>query len=99
MYTSLGLVVLAGLLGPLLAAGRRPRVPVLVGELIGGILLGRAGLNLIDPSTQPFPRFPPLGFPIPKPSSGARDGPGPVPLPVPARPPRIPSSPTVPSTL
>jgi Kef-type K+ transport system membrane component KefB len=62
MYTALALVVLAGLLGPLLAAGRRPRVPVLVGELIGGILLGRTGLNLIDPASQPFPVFAALGF-------------------------------------
>ena len=62
MYTALALVVLAGLLGPLLAAGRRPRVPVLVGELIGGILLGRTGLNLIDPASQPFPVFASLGF-------------------------------------
>ena len=62
MYTSLVLVVLAGLLGPLLASGRRLRVPVLVGELIGGIILGRTGLNLIDPSAQPFPIFASLGF-------------------------------------
>jgi Kef-type K+ transport system membrane component KefB len=62
MYTSLALVVLAGLLGPLLASSRRLRVPVLVGELIGGILLGRTGLNLIDPGAQPLPVFASLGF-------------------------------------
>jgi Kef-type K+ transport system membrane component KefB len=62
MYTALALVVLAGLLGPLLASGRRLRVPVLVGELIGGMILGRTGLNLIDPTTQPFPVFASLGF-------------------------------------
>ena len=62
MYTALALVVLAGLLGPLLASGRRLRVPVLVGELIGGIILGRTGLNLVDPTTQPFPVFASLGF-------------------------------------
>lgn len=62
MYTSLVLVVLAGLLGPLLAAGKRFRVPVLVGELIGGIILGRTGLHLVDPSAQPFPVFASLGF-------------------------------------
>jgi Kef-type K+ transport system membrane component KefB len=62
MYTSLALLVLAGLLGPLLASGRRLRVPILVGELIGGIILGRTGLNLIDPSAQPFPVFASLGF-------------------------------------
>ena len=62
MYTALALVVLAGLLGPLLASRRRFRVPVLTGELIGGIILGRTGLNLIDPTTQPFPIFSSLGF-------------------------------------
>src|SRR5260370_17000736 len=55
MYTSLALVVLAGLLGPLLASGRRLRVPVLVGELIGGIILGRTGLNLIITPRNPSP--------------------------------------------
>src|SRR6266849_3699222 len=62
MYTALALVVLAGLLGPLLASGRRFRVPVLTGELIGGIILGRTGLNLIDPTMAPFPIFSSLGF-------------------------------------
>jgi Kef-type K+ transport system membrane component KefB len=62
VYTALVIVVLAGLLGPLLAAGRRPRLPVLVGELIGGAILGRTGLQLIDPHAQPFPAFNSLGF-------------------------------------
>ena len=62
MYGDLTLVVLAGLLGPLLASGRRLRVPVLVGELIGGILLGRTALHLIDPAAQPFPVIASLGF-------------------------------------
>lgn len=62
MYTDLAVVVLAGLLGPLLASGRRLRVPVLVGELIGGMVLGRTGLHLIDPAAQPFPVFAALGF-------------------------------------
>jgi Kef-type K+ transport system membrane component KefB len=62
MFTSLALVVLAGLLGPVLAAGRRPRIPVLVGELIGGILLGRTGFHLVDPGQPPLPVFAALGF-------------------------------------
>jgi Kef-type K+ transport system membrane component KefB len=62
VFTSLVLLVLAGLLGPLLAAGRRFRVPVLVGELVGGVILGRTGLHLIDPGAQPFPVFASLGF-------------------------------------
>src|ERR1700694_497778 len=62
MYTDLAVVVLAGLLGPLLASGRRLRVPVLVTNLTGGILLGRTALHLIDPASQPFPVFASLGF-------------------------------------
>lgn len=62
MFTSLALVVLAGLLGPLLAAGRRPRIPVLVGELIGGAVLGRTGFQLVDPGIQPFVAFSLIGF-------------------------------------
>jgi len=62
VFTSLTLLVLAGLLGPLLAGGKRLRIPVLVGELIGGIILGRTGLHLIDPGAQPFPVFASLGF-------------------------------------
>ncbi len=62
MFTSLVLLVLAGLLGPLLAAGRRPLAPVLVGELIAGAILGKTGLHWIDPAAQPFPAFSSLGF-------------------------------------
>jgi Kef-type K+ transport system membrane component KefB len=62
VYTPLALLVLAGLLGPLLAGGKRLRIPVLVGELIGGLVLGRTGLHLIDPGAQPFPVFASLGF-------------------------------------
>ncbi|HVC77149.1 MAG TPA: hypothetical protein VND96_11625 [Candidatus Micrarchaeaceae archaeon] len=47
MFTSLTVLVLAGLLGPILAAGRRPLAPVLVGELIAGAILGKTGLYLI----------------------------------------------------
>src|SRR5215467_926933 len=62
MFTSVLLLVLAGMLGPLLAAGRRPLVPVLVGELIAGAILGRTGLNWIEPTAQPYPIFSALGF-------------------------------------
>src|SRR5437867_1227931 len=55
MFGQLALLVAAGLLGPLLAAGRRPLAPVLVGELIAGILLGKTGLDVLDPATAPLP--------------------------------------------
>lgn len=62
MFTSVALLVLAGLLGPVLAAGRRPIAPVLVGELIAGAILGRTGLHWIEPTAEPYPIFSALGF-------------------------------------
>ena len=62
MFAQLALVVAAGLLGPLLAAGRRPLAPVLVGELIAGAIIGRTGFGIVDPGAQPFPAFYALGF-------------------------------------
>ncbi|MHB8572494.1 MAG: cation:proton antiporter [Candidatus Dormibacteria bacterium] len=62
MFAQLALVVAAGLLGPVLATGRRALVPVLVGQLLAGVLLGRSGLGWIDPSQAAFPVFYALGF-------------------------------------
>lgn len=63
MFTTLAIVVAAGLLGPLLAAGRRPLVPVVVGELIAGVVLGRTGFRIIDIGASPaFPILYSLGF-------------------------------------
>jgi Kef-type K+ transport system membrane component KefB len=58
----LALLVLAGLAGPLLADWRRPLVPVVVGELLAGIVLGRTGFGLIDPAADGMPVFYGLGF-------------------------------------
>jgi Kef-type K+ transport system membrane component KefB len=44
----LALIVAAGLAGPLLAASRRAFVPVVVGEIVAGVVLGRSGLDVID---------------------------------------------------
>ena len=41
----LALIVLAGLAGPLLGAGRRGFVPVVIGEILAGVLVGRSGLE------------------------------------------------------
>ena len=62
MYGSLILLALAGLAGPLLSNGRRPLVPVVVGELLGGIVLGRTGLGALDPTAGAMPAFYGLGF-------------------------------------
>lgn len=45
----LALVVLGGLAGPLLAAAHRRFVPVVVGELAAGVLIGDTGARWLDP--------------------------------------------------
>ncbi len=62
MFATLALVVAAGLLGPLLAAGRRPIVPVVVGEIAAGLVLGQSGFGLIDPAVVPLPSLSAIGF-------------------------------------
>lgn len=52
----LALIVLAGLLGPLLGAGRRAFVPVVIGEILAGVIIGRTGLDAID-TADPTVRF------------------------------------------
>ncbi len=62
MFDSLLVVIVAGLAGPLIAAGPRPLVPAVIGELFAGILLGRSGLHLIDPTTPANALLYGLGF-------------------------------------
>jgi len=44
----LALIVAAGLAGPLLAASRRVFVPVVAGEILAGVILGRSGLDVVN---------------------------------------------------
>jgi Kef-type K+ transport system membrane component KefB len=62
MFGQLAMLVAAGLVGPLLAAGRRPLAPVLVGELIAGAVLGKTGLGVLNPAAVPLPAFASIGF-------------------------------------
>ena len=62
MFDSLLIIIVAGLVGPLLAAGRRPLIPAGVGELIAGICIGRSGFNWIDPTTPANALLYGLGF-------------------------------------
>lgn len=62
MFESLLVIVLAGLLGPLLAAGWRPLIPTVIGELIAGLVLGRSGLGWIDARTPANAFLYGLGF-------------------------------------
>jgi len=52
----LALIVAAGLAGPLLSIGRQAYVPVIVGELLAGVVIGRTGGAWLDP-TEPTTAF------------------------------------------
>jgi Kef-type K+ transport system membrane component KefB len=53
-FGTLTVIVLAGLLGPLLSGSERILVPVVVGEILAGLVLGKSGfgwLHVDDPTT------------------------------------------------
>jgi Kef-type K+ transport system membrane component KefB len=62
MFAQLTVLVLAGLAGPLLAFGRRGLIPVVIGELIAGFVLGHTGFGVINSATQPLPVLSAIGF-------------------------------------
>ncbi|WP_256939941.1 cation:proton antiporter [Arthrobacter sp. BF1] len=61
-FPLLAVICAAALLGPLLAVPRRWRVPIVVGELLAGILIGRSGLALVDPAEPAFAFLADVGF-------------------------------------
>lgn len=61
-FGTLALIGLCGFVGPLLSACGHGAVPVVVGELLAGILLGRTGLHAIDPSNPTLTFLSEIGF-------------------------------------
>jgi Kef-type K+ transport system membrane component KefB len=61
-FTMLAVIVLAGLVGPLLAYPEGWHVPVVVGELFVGILLGRTGLGYLNAADPTFSFLAEVGF-------------------------------------
>jgi len=59
---TLALIVAVGLAGPLLAWSERLRIPVVVGELAAGVLIGRTGLQLVDSTAPTFSFLADVGF-------------------------------------
>jgi Kef-type K+ transport system membrane component KefB len=62
MFREIALLVAAGLVGPVTAIWRKGLLPVVVGELAAGALIGDTGLRLINPKASAFPIFYSLGF-------------------------------------
>ncbi|MFN8106191.1 MAG: cation:proton antiporter [Nocardioidaceae bacterium] len=61
-FAVLALICLVALLGPLLASRQAWHIPVVLGELLAGLVLGRSGLEIIDASDQTFGFLAQIGF-------------------------------------
>lgn len=53
-FAQLALISLVTILGPALSLSRGVHVPVVVGELLVGILIGRTGLGVLDLASPTF---------------------------------------------
>lgn len=61
-FLSLALIAVVALAGPLLALPQKWRLPVVLGELLAGILIGRTGFSLVDTSDPTFTLLADIGF-------------------------------------
>lgn len=61
-FPLLALVCIAGLLGPLLATPGKWRIPVVVGELLAGMIIGHSGFNWLNPAEPTFTFLADIGF-------------------------------------
>ncbi len=63
-FGQLTVIVLGGLAGPLLSASRKFVIPVVVGELLAGIALGKTGAGLIKPDDPTIAFLANIGFAV-----------------------------------
>src|SRR4051812_30866049 len=63
-FGQLTLIILAGLAGPLLSSSRRVVIPVVVGELLAGVALGRTGAGLIKSDNTTIAFLGDVGFAV-----------------------------------
>ena len=61
-FLQLSLIATVALLGPLLALPRRWHLPVVLGQLLAGIAIGRTGLGLVDSTDPTFTFVADIGF-------------------------------------
>ena len=61
-FTLLALICLAGIAGPLLAISHRWGLPVVVGELLVGVVLGPVGLGILHATESTFAFMASIGF-------------------------------------
>jgi Kef-type K+ transport system membrane component KefB len=61
-FNTLALLTAVGFAGPLLASLPRLRIPVIIGELIAGLVLGKTGFGVINADNPTFQLFANIGF-------------------------------------
>jgi Kef-type K+ transport system membrane component KefB len=61
-FQTLALLTAVGLAGPLLASLPRLRIPVIIGELTAGLVIGKTGFDLVDDANPTFQLFANIGF-------------------------------------
>jgi Kef-type K+ transport system membrane component KefB len=61
-FDTLALVTATGMAGPLLASLPRWRIPVVVGELAAGLVVGKTGFGIVDDSDSTFQFLADIGF-------------------------------------
>jgi Kef-type K+ transport system membrane component KefB len=61
-FDTLALLAVIGMTGPLLASLPRFRMPVIIGELVAGLVVGRTGFGIVDPGDGTFTLLADIGF-------------------------------------
>lgn len=61
-FDTLALLVVVGMAGPLLTAVPRLAIPVIIGELVAGMAIGRTGFDLVDTGDPTFVLLANIGF-------------------------------------
>ncbi|MDT5017427.1 MAG: hypothetical protein QOD39_3587, partial [Mycobacterium sp.] len=61
-FQTLALLAVIGLAGPLLASLPRFRIPIIIGELAAGIVVGRTGFGIVDDTDPTFALLANIGF-------------------------------------
>jgi Kef-type K+ transport system membrane component KefB len=61
-FHTLALLAVIGMTGPLLASLPRFQVPLIIGELAAGLVVGRTGFGIVDPGDATFTLLADIGF-------------------------------------
>ncbi|HET6910122.1 MAG TPA: cation:proton antiporter [Mycobacteriales bacterium] len=61
-FSTLAVIMAIALLGPLLATPKRSPIPMLVGELVAGVVVGKTGGRVLHPTNTTFTFLADIGF-------------------------------------